>query len=153
MLRKLTIGSTMYSCIIFKEINSNGFFHVSEDCLYDLFYWSTVSETFVGYWGRMKVKGNGQSCIAVWYLTLLLGYFILPPHWLVSVMPCPRKSQKETKMFLLYFPLFTGFNNHSMDEVVFPEYNWNGWIPQLRSQKYVDCFLHMFVLIWYLGVP
>ena len=26
------------------------------------------------------------------------------------------------KMLLLYFPLFTGFNNHSMDEGVFPEY-------------------------------
>ena len=25
-------------------------------------------------------------------------------------------------MFLLYFPLFTGFNNHSMGEEVFPEY-------------------------------
>ena len=24
-----------------------------------------------------------------------------------------------------------------MDGGVFPEYNWNGWIPQLRSQKYV----------------
>ncbi len=24
--------------------------------------------------------------------------------------------------FLLYFPLFTGFNNHSVDEGVFPEY-------------------------------
>ena len=48
-------------------------------------------------------------------------------------MPFPRKSQKElykrkdsnrqeTKTLPLYFPLFTGFNNHSMDEGVFPEY-------------------------------
>ena len=48
-------------------------------------------------------------------------------------MPCLRESQKElynkkeqdrfeTKTFLLYFPLFTGFNNHSVDEGVFPEY-------------------------------
>ena len=48
-------------------------------------------------------------------------------------MPCPRKSQKnytkeidsnrsETKTFLLYFPLFTGFNEHSMNEGVLPEY-------------------------------
>ena len=48
-------------------------------------------------------------------------------------MPCPNKSQKElykkkrqdreeTKTFLLYFPLFTGFNKHSVDEGVFPEY-------------------------------
>ena len=48
-------------------------------------------------------------------------------------MPYPRTSQKElykkkrqdryeTKTFLLYFLLFTGFNNHSVDEGVFPEY-------------------------------
>ena len=44
---------------------------------------------------RLKVKGKGQSCVAVWYLTPLLGYFIFPHVWLVGVMPCPRKSQKE----------------------------------------------------------
>ena len=48
-------------------------------------------------------------------------------------MPCLRKSQEElyerkdsniyeTKTVLLYFPLFTGFNDHSVDEGVFPEY-------------------------------
>ena len=82
---------------------------------------------------RLKVKGKGQSCVTVRYLTLYFGYFILPPRWLVGVTPCPRKSQKsytkekdsirkETKTFLLYFPLFTGFNKHSMDEAIFPEY-------------------------------
>ena len=30
--------------------------------------------------------------------------------------------REETKTFLLYFLLFTGFNKHSMDEGVFPEY-------------------------------
>ena len=86
-------------------------------------------------WGfrGLKVRGNGQGCVAVRYLTPYFGYFILPPRWLVGVMPCSRKSQKElyerkdsnrkeTKTFILYFPLFTGFNNHSVDEGVFPEY-------------------------------
>ena len=43
-------------------------------------------------------------------------------------------------MFLLYFPLFTGFNNHSMDEGVFPEYIEMVEFPHLRCQKYVNCF-------------
>ena len=44
------------------------------------------------------------------------------PRWLAGTMPCPRKSQKkytkrkdrnrwETKTFLLYFPLFTGWRD------------------------------------------
>ena len=27
--------------------------------------------------------------------------------------------------------------------------HWNGWILQLRCQKYVNRFMHVFVLIWY----
>ena len=47
-------------------------------------------------WGiRLKIKGEGQGCVAVWYLTPYFGYFILPPRWLVDVRPCPRKSQKN----------------------------------------------------------
>ena len=80
-------------------------------------------------WG-LKVKGKGQGFVAVRYLTPYFGYFILLQRWLVGLMACPRKSQKElnkrkdrnrweTEMFLLYFP---GFNNNSMDEGVFPEY-------------------------------
>ena len=34
----------------------------------------------------------------------------------------------------------TGFNNHSVDEEVFSWIHWNGWIPQLRCQKYVKSF-------------
>ena len=33
-----------------------------------------------------------------------------------------RQQQMRDETFLLYFPLFTGFNNHSADEGVFPEY-------------------------------
>ena len=47
-------------------------------------------------WGLwLKVRGNGQGCVAVRYLTPYLVFFILPPRWLVGVMPCPRKSPKE----------------------------------------------------------
>ena len=40
-------------------------------------------------------QGQGQSCFAVWYLNPYFGYFILPPRWLVGVMPCSRKSQEN----------------------------------------------------------
>ena len=37
----------------------------------------------------------GKAVLPFEYLTTYFGYFILPPHWLVGVMPCPRKSQKN----------------------------------------------------------
>ena len=37
----------------------------------------------------------GQAVLPFEYLTPYFGYLILPPHWLVGAMPCPRKSQKE----------------------------------------------------------
>ena len=47
-------------------------------------------------WGMwLKVKGEEQGCVAVWYLTPFFDYFILPPRWLVGVTPCPRKSKKN----------------------------------------------------------
>ena len=62
-----------------------------------------------------------------WAFTNGMGDRGYPPRWLVVVTPCRRKSKKndinrkETKTFLLYFSLFTGSNNHSVDEGVFPE--------------------------------
>ena len=43
-------------------------------------------------------------------------------------------------MFLLYFPLFTGFNNYSVDEQFFPEYIKMVESPSLRCQKYINSF-------------
>ena len=50
---------------------------------------------FVGYVWLRSQGLRGKGCLAVWYLTPYFRYFILPPRWLVSVMPCPRKSQKN----------------------------------------------------------
>ena len=72
--------------------------------------------------------------------------FYFTPRWLVGVTLCPRKSKKRNiqkktvtdrrrRRFFYTFPLFPGFNNHFMSERVFPQYNWNGWIPQLRCLK------------------
>ena len=56
-----------------------------------------------GVWGwRSGAMGKGwrsgamgKGCVAVRYLTQYFRDFILPPRWLVDVMPCPRKSQKN----------------------------------------------------------
>ena len=31
--------------------------------------------------------------------------------------------------------------------------HWNGWIPQLTCQKYVNSFMYVGVRIWYFGLP
>ena len=101
-------------------------------CNYFHFQTATLGQR-INLWGkRLKAMDKGQGCVAVWYLTPYFGYFILPPRCLVGVTPCPRNSQKnytqesnnrlETKTSLIYLPLFTGFNNHSMGEGVFPQY-------------------------------
>ena len=37
----------------------------------------------------------GKAVLPFEYLSPYFVYFILPPHWLVGVTPCPRKSQKN----------------------------------------------------------
>ena len=39
--------STVYNCNFFKKINSDGPFHVLEDCLHDSLYWSLNPELFL----------------------------------------------------------------------------------------------------------
>ena len=58
---------------------------------------------------------------------------ILPPSWLVGIMPCPRKSQENSTKektatdkrqirFFYTFLYLLGSTTHSVDEEVFPEY-------------------------------
>ena len=47
-----------------------------------------------GVWG-WRPRAKGKAVLPLEYLTPYFGYFILPPRWLVGVMPCPRKSQKN----------------------------------------------------------
>ena len=42
----LTMGSTVYSYNFFKEINSDGAFHVPKHCQHDLVYWLLLLELF-----------------------------------------------------------------------------------------------------------
>ena len=63
----------------------------------------------------------------------ILRLFHFTPRCLVDVTPRTRKAQKELyerrqqqigdEAILFYFPLFPGFNSHSMGEGIFPEYN------------------------------
>ena len=57
------------------------------------------------------------------------------------------------KMFLLYFPLFTGFNNHSVDEGVFPEYIEMLDSPSEGVKNTLIRFMCVGVCIWYFGLP
>ena len=92
----------------------------------------------------LKVTGKGESCVAVRYLTPYFGYFILPPRCQVGEMPCPRKSQKNytkektatDKRRRRFFYTFL----YSLGSTTIPWIHWNGWIPQLKCQKYVNCF-------------
>ena len=57
------------------------------------------------------------------------------------------------KIFLVYFPLFTGFNNHSVDEGVFPEYIEMVESPVKVSKNMLIRFLYIGVHICYFGLP
>ena len=46
LLKELAVGSIVYSDTFFKEINTHGSFHVSEDCQHDLLYWPLYLELF-----------------------------------------------------------------------------------------------------------
>ena len=46
MQEELTIGSTVYHCTVFKEINSHRYFQVSKDCQHNLLYWLLHMEPF-----------------------------------------------------------------------------------------------------------
>ena len=92
-------------------------------------------------------RRSRASCVTVfiWLHSEVILFFT--PCWLVDVIPWTRKAQKELYerrqqqigdkdfFFFSFFLLFPGFNNHSMGEGIFLEYNWNGWIPQSRCLK------------------
>ena len=95
-------------------------------------------------WDQVEVRASG---VTVFFLTPFWGYSIFTPRCLVDVTPGTRRPKKELyerrqqqigdkEIFLkIFFPLFPGLNNHSMGEGIFPEYNWNSWIPLSRCLK------------------
>ena len=118
-------------------------------CAYKLKHVSSLSLAFLIYlWGmRLKVRGKGQGCVAVWISDSIFWLYILPPRWLVDVTPYPRKSQKELYKrknrnedvsFILSFIYWVQQPFHGWGS--FSWIHWNGWIPYLRGQKYVNRF-------------
>ena len=116
------------------------------------------SMQFVGFW--LKVRGKGQGCVAVWYLTPYFGYFILPPRCLALPKKVPKRIIQKKKQqqirdedvsFILSFIHWVQQPLHGWGS--FSWIHWNGWTPQLRGQKYVNHFMYVFVLIWYFGLP
>ena len=103
-------------------------------------------------WG-LKFEGQGLRaglcCRKITDFIFWLYYFT--PRWLAGATPCPKKSQKELYKkkrqkqirdenisFILSFICwvqqpFRGCGSFSL-------IHWNGWISQLRCQKYVHSF-------------
>ena len=81
---------------------------------------------------RSGAMGKAVLPLDIWLH--IFGYFILSHTLVLSVQCLAQESSqkimqkektatdKRTKTFPLYFPLFTEFNNHSVDEGVFPQY-------------------------------
>ena len=94
--------------------------------------------------------GQGKAVLLfdIWLHSEVILFYPTLSSWCNSLN---KKAQKELyerwqkqigdEAVLFYFPLFPGFNNHSMGKPIFPEYNWNGWIPQSRCLKIRPSFL------------
>ena len=115
-------------------------------------------------WGlRLKVTVKGRGCVAVWYLTPYFGYFILPPRWIVDVTPCPRKFQKNytkektvtdkrrRRFFYTFLYLLGSTTIPWMREFFLNTLKWLN--PPVKASKIRNRFMHVFVLIWYFGLP
>ena len=81
----------------------------------------------------MEFQGN-LCCYLV--SDSILGYSILTPcylshlnSWIWKLQGIKwRKTGREDRrpIYLLYFAFISRFNNHSVDEEILPEYEWNG---------------------------
>ena len=101
---------------------------------------------------------SGQAVLPFFFLSdsiLRLFYFY-------PTLPCwsnflNKKAQKELyerrqqqigneDVFFKFFPLFPGFNNHSMGEGIFPEYNRNSWIEVFKNTLIVSWYICVLVV-------
>ena len=96
---------------------------------------------FMGF--RLKVKGKAVLSFDIWlhhevisfYPTLASRCNSLNKKGPKRIIRKKTATDRRRRRFFYIFPLFPGFNNHSLGEGVFPEFNWNGWIFQLRCLK------------------
>ena len=93
-------------------------------------------------WGQAEVKSKlcyrflSESILRLFYLypTLSCWCILLEQVDPKRIIQCTSNRDIDSNGDV-FFPLFSGFNNHSMGEGIFPEYNWNGWIPKSRWLK------------------
>ena len=104
----------------------------------------------------LKVRGNGQGCVAVRYLTPYFWLFYFTPTLVSRCNALPKKVPKriiqkkrqqqirdEDVSFILSFiywvqqPLY-GWGSFSW-------IHWNGWIPQIRCQNTLIVFMYVWV--------
>ena len=137
-------------------LESNGMLQ----CPYNL----ATSRVFVGY----EAEGHGQRarlcCRLISDSIFWLFYFIPMLASRCNALPkkvpkelYKRKDQQQIRdedvSFILSFIYWVQQPFHGWGS--FSWIHWNGWIPQLRckKKKYVNRFMHVFVLIWYFGLP
>ena len=116
----------------------------------------------MGYRG-LRSRAKGKVVLPFEYLTPYFGYFILPPRWLVGVTPCPRRFQKNYtkektatdkrrgRFFYTFLYLQSSTTIPWMREFFLNTLKWLN--PPVKVSKYVNRFMHIFVLIWYFGLP
>ena len=115
-------------------------------------------------WGmRLKVTSKGQGCVAVWISDSIFWLSYFTPTLASRSNTLPKKvpknytkektaTDKRRRRFFYTFLYLLGSSAIPwMRE--FSWMHWNGWTPQLRCQKYVNRFMHVFILIWYFGLP
>ena len=110
---------------------------------------------------RSRAKGKAVLPFDIW-LYILVFYFTptlacrckaLPKKVPKRIIQKKRQQQirDEDVSFILSFIYWVQQPFHGWGS--FSWIHWNGWIPQLRCQKYVNRFMHVFVLNWYFGLP
>ena len=112
----------------------------------------------------LKLTSKRQDYFAVWISDSIFRLFYFTPTLDCRCYALPKKVPKELYKkkrqqqirdedvsFILSFIYWVQRPFHGWGS--FSWIHWNGWIPQLRCQKYVNRFMYVFVLIWYFGLP
>ena len=99
MPKELAVGSTVYSCTLFKGINSEEFFHDPETCQHDLLYWLLCLELFF-YWKSFTLWTVFliQACSAKSIFSSFCEYFLTKTCFYIHI---PYSSENFTWFALL----------------------------------------------------
>ena len=108
MPKELAIGSIVYSCTFFKEINCGGIFYVQGHCQHDLLYRVLHPELFLY---RSQCVSSSMNCI-----------FNPGSWWQISIQPFWKHILTKTCFLIqikhssVNFTLFALFSNQTFDD-------------------------------------